>query len=288
VRYAGKNCSLLQPFYDQRHPVLSTLLKSFWEFKKAFYLQNNNFMEAKLGGNPCFTENRQSKVPVNIDVCFDFLSDPEIERLKDLRISDFTNDGNRFISKQDFELLSNIRMTNPQFRVLIDAIKTSFMIYKKFLRGENSQNIDHFISRFKKGSNKFRKIFDNMDYFHISKKAKKRSKTFFRLIDVADPEEIVCEVLNAQWAINCYPVNLREFSFKLRNNILGINTRVSHFNRNVDRACTFCRITERNNAQLPDESFIHIFFECVSTKRVLDNFFTQYLDWDIADINGMK
>jgi hypothetical protein len=83
-------------------------------------------------------------------------------------------------------------------------------------------------------------------------------------------------------------VNLREFSFKFRNNILGINTRVSHFNRNVDRACMFCRITECNNAQLPDESFIHIFFECPSTKRVLDNFFTQYLNWNIDDRNGMK
>jgi hypothetical protein len=50
VQYAGKNCSTVQPFFDQRHPVLSTLLKSFWELKKAFYLQNNNFMEAKLGG----------------------------------------------------------------------------------------------------------------------------------------------------------------------------------------------------------------------------------------------
>jgi hypothetical protein len=169
-------------------------------------------------------------------------------------------------------------MTNPQFRILIDAIKTSFMLSKKFMRGDNSQNIDNFISRFKKGSNRFRKIFDSMDYFHISKKAKKCSKTFFRLINIADPEENVCEILNAQWAINCYPVNLREFTFKLRNNILGINTMVSHFNKNVDRACTFCRIAERNNAQLPDESFIHIFFECGSTKRVLDFFFTQYLN----------
>jgi hypothetical protein len=88
------------------------------------------------------------------------------------------------------------------------------MIYKKFLRGENSQNIDNFISRFKKGSNKFRKIFDNMDYFHISKKSKKRSKTFFRLIEVADPEENVCEVLNAQWAINCYPHKHNKKHFK--------------------------------------------------------------------------
>jgi hypothetical protein len=288
VRYAGKSCSMVQPFVDQRHPILSTLLNSFREFKKAFYLSNKNFMQAKLGGNPCFTENRQNKTPVNIDDRFDFLPDPEIERLKNLRFSDLTNDGNRFISKQEFEVLSNIQMTNPQFRILTDAVKTSFMIYKKFVRGDNSQCIDNFISRFKKGSNKFRKVFDNMDYFHISKKSKKRSKTFFRLIGVADPEENVCEILNAQWAINCYPVNLREFSFKLRNNILGINTRVSHFNNNVDRACTFCRITERNNVQLPDESFIHIFFECKSTKRVLDIFFTQYLDWDILDRNGMK
>ncbi len=48
------------------------------------------------------------------------------------------------------------------------------------------------------------------------------------------------------------------FLFKFFNNILGINTRLSHFVPNHSRGCTFCSLN--GILPVPDETFMHIFF----------------------------
>jgi hypothetical protein len=124
----------------------------------------------------------------------------------------------------------------------------------------------------------------------IRNKQNRRNSTFFNLLNMQKPVNTVLRILNGQWATNCYPVSLREFIFKFRNNILGLNTRVSHFNNNVNRGCTFCAKTTVPVPvrAIPDESFVHLFFDCVNTKRVIDNFFIRYLDHDLRDVEGQK
>ncbi len=51
----------------------------------------------------------------------------------------------------------------------------------------------------------------------------------------------------------------RMFVFKFYNNILGINTRTSHFGTNVTRRCFFCFKAGRADT---DESVLHLFFMC--------------------------
>jgi hypothetical protein len=50
------------------------------------------------------------------------------------------------------------------------------------------------------------------------------------------------------------------FKFKYYNNILGLNTRVTHFNADVNAACTFCSITGPWPAA--SETMLHLFFYC--------------------------
>jgi hypothetical protein len=100
------------------------------------------------------------------------------------------------------------------------------------------------------------------------------------------PDNKILKILNGQWALSYYPVSLREFIFKFRNNILGLNTRVSHFNNNVGRGCTFC--AKAGSPNVPDENFLHLFFNCTHTKLVIDGLFTRYLDHDLRDIEGQK
>jgi hypothetical protein len=57
------------------------------------------------------------------------------------------------------------------------------------------------------------------------------------------------------------------FKFKYYNNILGINSRVAHFNPEVDAGCTFCKITGPH--PVPAESFVHLFYECPSVNSLL-------------------
>jgi hypothetical protein len=154
---------------------------------------------------------------------------------------------------------------------------------KKFSNEDTSKDLQTFVTNFKKGSKRFRKILDNLTQIQMKTKLKKRAKTFFNLLNTEVPDDPVLKILNSQWTYTCYPVVLREFVFKLRNNILGLNTRVSHFNNNVNRGCTFCSIN--GDAAPPDEDFSHLFFACRITNNLLCNFLNRFLDnrWDTPD-----
>jgi hypothetical protein len=84
-------------------------------------------------------------------------------------------------------------------------------------------------------------------------------------------------LVNGFWGKSFLDNSTRAFLFKLHNNILGINTRLSHFVRNHSRICTFCNITR--NPIDEDETPLHLFFQCRSTEPVV----LGTLQWIIND-----
>jgi len=54
---------------------------------------------------------------------------------------------------------------------------------------------------------------------------------------------------------------MREFEYTFFHNILGINTRVSHFVNNYSRSWTLC-VTSRTPVPVSDETFKHLFYDC--------------------------
>jgi hypothetical protein len=48
------------------NPLLFNICSSFYEFKKHFYVLDNNFLLSPLGGNPHLINNRREKIPVRI------------------------------------------------------------------------------------------------------------------------------------------------------------------------------------------------------------------------------
>jgi hypothetical protein len=152
--------------------------------------------------------------------------------------------------------------------------------------GNESVEISNFLKRFKKSSKPFRRIFDNLRDMQLKKN--KRVTTFYRLVGLPVPEKKTIESLNSPWTYSKYPMKLREFFFKFRNNLLGLNTRVSHFNANVRRHCTFCAVTRPNQQNLPDETFEHMFFSCPHTMKLYENFFVKYTGWDFNNQLALK
>ncbi len=86
----------------------------------------------------------------------------------------------------------------------------------------------------------------------------------------------------------------KTFLFKFYNNILGLNTRVSHFDDSVDRRCTICKINQSNisigttgnvvpvpvpvPAPIADESFKHMFLDCPTVRKLHDLFLNKYFN----------
>jgi hypothetical protein len=129
--------------------------------------------------------------------------------------------------------------------------------------------------RFKKGSKNFRNIFVRSVTGKLTSAKNKKVKTFFQLVNINILPEPELEKFQSEWTKGFYPMKLRDFTYKFRNNILGINTRVSHFANNVSRACTFCSKTNARNAV--DETFCHLFYECPIVNKVLKEFMQRFL-----------
>jgi hypothetical protein len=68
---------------------------------------------------------------------------------------------------------------------------------------------------------------------------------------------------------------LKVIIFKFFNNILGINTRLSHFVPNQGRGCTFCPIN--GTVPVPDETFFHVFMDCGTVRTWHNKFLGDYL-----------
>jgi hypothetical protein len=75
------------------------------------------------------------------------------------------------------------------------------------------------------------------------------------------------------WNLPGLSNRVRTFTFKFFNNILGLNTRISHFVPGQTRDCTFCIGTI---GPISEETFIHIFYECPTTTSWHEKFLQKY------------
>jgi hypothetical protein len=80
-------------------------------------------------------------------------------------------------------------------------------------------------------------------------------------------------------------VKIRTFAFKFYNNILGLNTRTSHFIINPNRNCTFCSLRD---GSATDETFLHLFFQCPTTRSWQNEFTRQKLNGIAANEEDSK
>ena len=88
------------------------------------------------------------------------------------------------------------------------------------------------------------------------------------------PDGTLIKQLHCMWSYIFLPIWIREFAFKFFNNSLGLNTRMSNFVDNIDRACSLCIA----GSVFPpcEESFRHLFFYCNVTSAIQNAFLQRY------------
>ncbi len=90
---------------------------------------------------------------------------------------------------------------------------------------------------------------------------------------IVDPKR--ASSIMSNWNKSFLPSNVRVFIFKYYNNMLGLNSRVAHFNREVNASCTFC--TDRKVLPAEKETMIHLFYHCPSVQCLITEFSMKYL-----------
>jgi hypothetical protein len=126
------------------------------------------------------------------------------------------------------------------------------------------------VNKFKKGSRLFRKIISQPS--HTVPGGGEGGdpafvKKFLRLIDCEPPTEARIKSLFYAWNKQYLDSRMRIFKFKYYNNLLGLNSRVAHFNMAVTEECTFCNLT--GPRPVASETFLHLFFHCNYVQKLL-------------------
>jgi len=124
-----------------------------------------------------------------------------------------------------------------------------------------------FLTRFKKGSNRIRKVMEKESVANTNITTFRTVLKFYDLVGADLPEKESIENFHSMWGNVHVQNSIREFIFKFLNNQLPLNTRLSHYAEGVERGCSLCYASKLLPAA--EETFCHLFFDCTVTGSIL-------------------
>jgi hypothetical protein len=130
----------------------------------------------------------------------------------------------------------------------------------------SSVELKTFCNRFSRGSKPFRRLLTDMVPDEIPRNIVTYAENTQTIIGLD-----MGRLINGLWGFTFFTKSMRLFLFKMHTNILGLNNRVAHFVNDHSPICTFCRIRLLNDA--PDETTLHLFYECQSVENLRIEFF---------------
>ena len=254
--------------------VLTTLVNSFEEFKTKHLQFGNNFLDCNIFFNQNFGygHNMLEQFTGN---AFTVGQNPETFKLISYTWRDFSETERVFFEKNVIERKIGATLKLESY----NSLKKNFTILIKRFYKTNQKSIPLKTTLMleKKGSRRYRNILEN----ECSKKTPKKiiqAQTFFNSINYTLPfstfEETRIKSMFSSWSKIYYNNQQKTFLFKMYNNILGLNIRVSKFNREISPECTFCTIEKRHPTER--EHFIHLFYYCPTTASILAKWFGKY------------
>jgi hypothetical protein len=279
--------SLVNP---RTNPIIYNIAVSFIDFKKVFFGQNDNYKKSHLLMNPLVTGNRNERRL--LDLAF-FRQIPLLDpvRIANVRFNNIYRNGPLAVAAINDNNNLGIQLNFLTYLRLSGACG-AFVNGLKVNRKNTGTSLDlgDFFKSFKKGSAGIRKMLTQSLYKAITFDQLPTTKTFIRLIlgDGAHVPEGRLRLGALLWGDVALPNHFRDFLYKFYNNCLGINTRISHFVPDRGRGCTFCSITRVGNVPVPDESFLHLFYDCDHTARIRNTFMNKYFNNFILDDASLK
>jgi hypothetical protein len=277
----------------EEHPVLHGLTVSFKEFKVKFLCDNKNFWNSNLCFNPLVT-NTDGVPLINERWLNRNIPRIEIEEGLALKVSDVLN-GWEIKRLDEIVDSTNIQLSLVSYMRLAEILTVTKNKWRRKINGIGTgTSLVSFFGRFKKGSKKFRKFLQDRGPDNAIM-GLTVVKTFQRVSNVVINDSKTFKTLHGLWDNKGLSNQVREFAFKFFNNILGLNTRVSHFNNTRDRKCELCKRDKVTNPE--DETFSHLFSRCkvakIFKKGLIEHCFPEWgvlsdEKWDKFWLVGME
>jgi hypothetical protein len=224
-----------------RHPVISCLAASFNRLRVSYDRCNENYLHGYILNHPIFFRNQGNKLPLTVD----FLGITDIEQK--IIISNLTLQEcygmNGLHQYGTFVQLTNLNITLHHYR-LLKASLDHFMRrinVDRYSDGSATSMYDA-LCTILKPSVKGRRFLSKYRNKSFTLGTLTTTKTFFRLIGADYNDNLNFSINVSLWNLSNMSNRLRTFSFKFFNNILGLNTRTSHFAAQPNRGCFFVPI----------------------------------------------
>jgi len=263
-------------FSVRENPILSNIGNSFGKFRAAFTEKDENYRKAVVFKNPFFRRGRNDdrmlcesffNIRNNFEMCCkvakmkyeDFFIRERPKSLNDLN----------FEFGLDFNLATYMRIHEA-----LQFTKDS----RREGDSKPTQSLEFFLKSFDKGSKPYRRILRFKENSKLKISTLNTVKSFFEIVGLQMVNDDILHICWGEWQRNYYGNRCKEFIYKFRNNILGINQRVCKFVPDVGAECDICRVS-KEPLPINTESFLHLFFECPHTSRyrniVIENFFPE-------------
>ncbi len=270
--YGNVLCAGPDLFSASHNPILYGIAKSFACFRNHHDLLHSNFTQALVINNSIFTRGPRDKNTLN----YSYLELDETAhcRISQLKARDFFN-VNRLKTKLELLIEFGLNLTITGYARLCQCLNH----YVRRLKPNNRNNgssrdlCTEFLP-LKNPGKKMRSWYTKKtrDGFKINKS--KFFGTFHTLTQVILPPDKILNSRISLWNTNGLTNRARTFLFKFYNNLLGLNTRLSHFVANQSRNCTFCSGTVN---PVPDETFLHLFIDCPVSMSWQNQFLSKYI-----------
>jgi len=259
---------------------LTNIISSFVQFRKKFVLYGKNFLNEKIFRSNVLGTGRGMTVPFDERFFGNDLMNESGGLIENLTMSNFIVNG-EFTHFREVAFLTGINLSNNMYK----AIKNCYTKFYKLSKNDlfEPQTLHEFFRKIKKGSKYYRLI---LDYDISAEKCILKNTQFKSFCKTTGTENVCAKRVKgniSSWNGFFMSNRLRVFLFKFYNNLLGVGSRLVHFNRNADVQCFFC--VRNNNLPAPIESFSHIFFDCPFVMKIITRFSDTYFNFEVTRNN---
>jgi hypothetical protein len=247
--------------------IISNIHKAFLKLKTAVILHKHNILVSPVVNNPVL--NLAGVQSINLDNVP--VPVPLRRRIENLTFSDLIINNSPFSRARIATEFEGLRQED------VEKLFLALRYVVRFLKADLDpdpadapKTVDEIICKIKKGS-KFYRSFLTKKRMGDKILNLNSVRKFFFSIGLATPDPIQIREINAFWTTNYLPNKFKEFHFKFHNNLIGLNSRVSHFNQYINPECTFC--TKRKWLPAQRETLRHLFYDCPEVNPIYLYFF---------------
>jgi hypothetical protein len=271
LSYGNVLCSgpnLISPIHN---PILHGLATSYEKFRLSHDQLHSNSVRSFIINNKMFTRGRGDNNL--LDVTYLELDDRVAHKIASMTAMDFFN-VNGLKSRVELLLDSGVMIPVPAYVKIAASLNHFVRKMKPNNRSNGSSRfiVDEFIP-LKNPGKKIRASLTKKSRNQLDVSKIKSVLKFQELSQTSLPCKEILGTRISLWNFSGITNRVRTFFFKFFNNILGLNTRISHFVPGQSRDCTFCLGTF---GPISEETFIHLFYECPTTTDWHEKFLRKY------------